>query len=247
MALVTDKQNVGRKGSKSRKSNMVKPAVAEICNIISTSPDEDILPSPNGLSAIKRTKTKNKVAEKILPLLGSHNEKESRQSTQHLLNESNSFSIQHGNALTKSILREPVLQSTPIFEAGFMHYQSPLFSESQDAKTTGRHILGGFSIKWVAGTTVSSCYGCRLAIVNPPNVAVHAFSIAHRDVRHYNDPVTGLPKVTSNPANVYLHPRALCVRQRYPTFSPATRIFSQFLNTEHLALLRHEFGYVLRL
>ena len=34
MALVTDKQNVGRKGSKRKKSNMVKPPVVEICNIL---------------------------------------------------------------------------------------------------------------------------------------------------------------------------------------------------------------------
>ena len=45
------------------------------------------------LPTIKRTKAKNKVAEKILPLLGSHNEKESQQSAQHLLNEFNSFSV----------------------------------------------------------------------------------------------------------------------------------------------------------
>ena len=70
----------------------------------------------------------------------------------------NSFSVQHGNALMENIVREPVLHSTPVFPVGFMHYQSPLFSELQAVKARGRHILGGFSIKWVAGTTVSSCY-----------------------------------------------------------------------------------------
>ena len=56
MDLVTDKQNVGRKGSKRKRSNMVKPPVVEVGDIINTSPNEDILPSPNNLSTIKRTK-----------------------------------------------------------------------------------------------------------------------------------------------------------------------------------------------
>ena len=61
----------------------MKPAVAEVCDTINTSPDEDILPSSNDLSAMKRRKEKNKVTEKILPLLGSHDEKESWQCPQH--------------------------------------------------------------------------------------------------------------------------------------------------------------------
>ena len=120
----------------------------------------------------------------------------------------------------ENIVREPVLQYTAVFPVGFMHYQSPLFSESQAAKTSGRHILGGFSIKWVTGTTVSSCYGCSLAIVNPPILPEHAFCIVHLDVRHYNDPVTELPEVTPKPVNVHFHLRVSCVRQRYAAFSP---------------------------
>ena len=158
---------------------MAKPPVVEVCDIINLSPDEVILPLPNDLPTIKRTKAKNKVAEKILASLGSHNEKESRQSPQYLLNEFNSFSLQDVDALMENIVREPVLQSTSVFPVGFMHYQSPLFSESQAAKTPGRHILGGFSVKWIAGTTVSSCYGCSWAIVNPPMLPEHAFCIAH--------------------------------------------------------------------
>ena len=246
IALVTAKQNVGKKGSKRKISNMAKPPVVEVCDIINTSPDEDILPSSNDLSAIKMTKAKNKVAEKILPSLGSHNEKESRQSSQHLLNEFNSFSVQHGNVLMENIVREPALQSTPVFPVGFMHYQSPFFSGLQAAKTPG-----SFSIKWVAGTTVSSCYGCSLATANPPSLPEHAFCIVHRDLRHYNDPFTGLPKVTPKSVNVHFHPRVSCVRQRYPVFSPTDLIappeYFQFLNAEHLPLLRQELGCVLRL
>ena len=48
-------------------------------------------------------------------------EKESRQSPQHLLNEVNSFSVQCGNVLVENIVREPVLQSRPVFPVGFMH------------------------------------------------------------------------------------------------------------------------------
>ena len=122
----------------------------------------------------------------------------------------------------ENIVREPVLQSTPVFPVGFMHYQSPLFSDSQATKTPGRHILGGFSIKWVVGTTVSSCYGCSLAIANPPILPQHTFYFVHLDVRHYNDQVTRLPKVTPKPVNVHFHPRVSCVRERYALSLPRT-------------------------
>ena len=193
---------------------------------------------------MKRTKAKNKVSEKIWSLLGSHNEKESLQSPQYLLHEFNSFTIQPRNALIKNVVRETV------FPAGFMHYQSSLFSESQAAKTPGRHILG-FSIKWVAGNPVSSYYGCSLTIVNPLSLPQYAFCIVHRDLRHHNDPVTGLPKVTPKPVNANFHPRVLCFWERYPSFSPTDLIVPQeyfhFLNTEHLSLLRQEIVYVLLL
>ena len=39
MALVTDIQNVGKKGSKRKRSNMTKPNVVEVCDIINTSLD----------------------------------------------------------------------------------------------------------------------------------------------------------------------------------------------------------------
>lgn len=56
---MTNKENVGRKGCKRKRSNLVKPHVLEVCDIINTSPDKDILPSPNKLPPIKRTKAKN--------------------------------------------------------------------------------------------------------------------------------------------------------------------------------------------
>ena len=250
MALVTEKQNVGRKGSKTKKRNILKPPGVEICDITNTSPDEDILPLPNYLSSIERTKGKNKVEEKILLSLGSHNKKESRQSHQNLLNEFHLFSVQHGNVLMKNIVREAVLQSTPVFPVVSMHYQYHLFSESQAAKTPGEHILGGFSIKCVAGTTVSSCYGCSLAIFNPPILPEHAFCIVHRDVKHYNKPVIRLLKITPNHVNVHFHPRVSCFGQRHPDFSHTDLIllpeYFHFLNMEHLSLLRQEFEYALR-
>ena len=151
----------------------------------------------------------------------------------------------------EKLVRQQVLQSTPIFPVGFMHYQSPLFLESQAAKTPGRHILGGFSTKWVAGTTVSSCYGCSFIIVNSPILREHAFCIVHPDVRRYNDPVIGLPKVTPKPVNAHFHSKVSCLRQRHAAFSPTDLIVSpeyfHFLDTEHLSLLRQEFQYVLRL
>ena len=139
MALVTDKQNIAKNGSKRKRSNMAKSTVVMVCDIINTSPDQDILSLSNDLSAIKRTRAKNKVVEKILPSLGSHNEKERRQSPQYLLNEFDSFSVQQGKALIENIVRKEFLQSSPAFPVGFTHYQYPLFSESQAAKTPGRH------------------------------------------------------------------------------------------------------------
>ena len=62
---MTDKQNVGKKGSKRKRSNMAKPPVVKVCDVINTSPGKDVLPSIKDLSEIKRTKAKNKVEEKI--------------------------------------------------------------------------------------------------------------------------------------------------------------------------------------
>ena len=113
MALVTDKQNVGKKSSKRKRSNMSKLPVVEVCKIINTSPE---------------------VAEKMMPWLGSHNKKESRQCPQHLLNGFNLFSVQHRNALMGNLVREPVLQSALVFSVRFINYQSPLFQTCKQPK-----------------------------------------------------------------------------------------------------------------
>ena len=141
-ALVADKQKDIRKGSKRKRSNMLKPSLMEVCDILNTTPDASFLPLSNYLLAIKWTKANNKVAEKILPSLGIHNERENRQSLQHLFTEFNSFSGQHGNVLMENIVSKPVLKSTAVFPAGFTHYQFPLSSELQSAKTPGRYVLG---------------------------------------------------------------------------------------------------------
>ena len=122
----------------------------------------------------------------------------------------------------ENIVREPVLQSTPVFPVGFMHYQSPLFSKWQAAKTPGRQILGGFSIRRVVGTTVFSCYGCSLAIVNPPILPEHSFCIVHRDLRPYNDSVTALPKVTPKSVNVLSIQEFLVFDRDIPLSLPLT-------------------------
>ena len=85
-----------------------------------------------------------------------------------------------------NIVRELVLQSTPLLPAGFMHCQTLPFSRSQALKTTERHILGDFLNKFVTGTALSSYYGCSLAIANPISPE-HSLCIKHRDVRHYNN------------------------------------------------------------
>ena len=64
MALLTEKQNVGKKDSKRKRSKMAELPVVEVCDIINTSQDDDILQSSNDLSALKREKEKNKAAKK---------------------------------------------------------------------------------------------------------------------------------------------------------------------------------------
>ena len=52
-------------------------------------------------------------------------------------------------------------------------------------------------------------------MVNPPILPELTFYFVHLDVRHYNGPVTELPKVTPKPVNVHFHPGVSYVRQRY--------------------------------
>ena len=64
MALVRDKKNVGRKGCKRERRNMVKPPVGKVRDIINISPDKDSLPSPKRCVSNKNSKSKKQGSRK---------------------------------------------------------------------------------------------------------------------------------------------------------------------------------------
>jgi len=112
-----------------------------------------------------------------------------------------------------------------------------------------RKILGAFSLKIVAGTNVSKCYGCRGDIVNPPQSSLQQFCVVHRDYRFYMHPHTGQNTVTQTPTNIHFHVIQACIQLKYPKFQSSDLIvvpeFLPLLNVEHKEVLHKEFGIVL--
>ena len=43
--------------------------------------------------------------------------------------------------------------------------------------------------------------------------------MAHKDIRQFRDPVTGVLRYSDAPQNVHFHLRSVCVRTRYPNFN----------------------------
>ena len=75
-----------------------------------------------------------------------------------------------------------------------------------------------FRLKWVAGTTVSRCYGCNGEIINPPSSVPDDLVVVYRDIRQFRERETGQLRHTTTPQNVHFHLRANCIRARYPNF-----------------------------
>ena len=105
-----------------------------------------------------------------------------------------------------------------------------------------------FRLKWVAGTTVSRCYGCNGEITNPPISIPDDLVVVYRDIRQFRERETGQLRLTTAPQNVHFHLRANCIRARYQNFPGASALFvpqefRRYFHHEHILRLNAEFGW----
>jgi hypothetical protein len=106
-----------------------------------------------------------------------------------------------------------------------------------------------FTLKWLAGTTVSRCYGCNGEIKNPHGSIPDNLVVLCRDIRQFRERTTGQIRFTAEPQNVHFHLRAACIIARYPSFPGASALvvpdeFRQHLQIEHIQRLNAEFGWL---
>ena len=71
-----------------------------------------------------------------------------------------------------------------------------------------------FTLKWVAGTRVSRCYGCNGEIKNPPESIPDDLIVVYRDRRQFRERLTGQLQFTSEPQNIHFHLRAACISEQ---------------------------------
>eukprot|EP00794_Sanderia_malayensis_P006409 gene6409-7140_t len=108
-----------------------------------------------------------------------------------------------------------------------------------------------FSLKWVAGTRISKCYGCRGDIINPPTQAPEDLVVVYQDMRQYRDRATGNMVFTSEAQNVHFHLRLRCILAKYMFFNPGfleiPPEFIAYFQEAHLQRLSSEFGLIFHL
>ena len=79
----------------------------------------------------------------------------------------------------------------------------------------------GFALKWVNGTTVTTCYRCGVEIPNPLKIPLEELVIVSRDYPEYRHRLTGQIQYSSNIQNVHFHLSVSCVLARCDNFVPA--------------------------
>eukprot|EP00794_Sanderia_malayensis_P004990 gene4990-5648_t len=108
-----------------------------------------------------------------------------------------------------------------------------------------------FSLKWVAGTRISKCYGCRGDIINPPTQVPEDLVVVYQDMRQYRDRATGNMVFTSEAQNVHFHLRLRCILAKYMFFNPGLLEippeFIAYFQEAHLQRLSSEFGLIFHL
>ena len=90
-------------------------------------------------------------------------------------------------------------------------YQPAIIQQSYQQPRVQRN---SFFLRCIADTTVSKCYGCCKKIQKPPKFAPDDLVMAHKAIRQFRDPVTGVLRYSDAPQNVHFHLRSVCVRTR---------------------------------
>ena len=109
-----------------------------------------------------------------------------------------------------------------------------------------------FKVKWLRGSRIYRCYGCRRNIRPKPKKGSEVvppppwdFVLARLELQQIPDPNGGL-RMSIKPEPVHYHPKMACIRQAHGMrFYPDVDVTStdrQAMDELHLNLLRDEFG-----
>ena len=245
MSLGSAPKSAGRKPSHRKKSNKQKPAITEVRNLLDDTPTSIASSAQNTQPQISA------------PPIDNPNQTHSTSQFDNS-NQTTSLNLSH-NA-----------NHSPILNLNFNPYRNvnhnPNFNLhpdvnlntnvnsniSQEVNLNTAHqkqSKSTFKLKWVAGTRVSRCYGCKGDIINPPQSSPDDLCVVYRDIREFRDRSTGQLQYTNSPENVHFHLKASCVRIRYPDFLDKDLVvsaeFTPHFKLEHVRRLVEEFNWAM--
>ena len=243
MSLGGAPKSAGRKPSNRKKSNKQKPAITEVRNLLHNTPTSIT-------SSVQNTQS-----QLSAPPIDNPNQTHSTSQFDNS-NLNTSLNLSH-NANRSPILNlnfnpyrnvnhNPILNLNPDvnlnsnINSNISQVVNPNTAHQKQSKSI-------FKLKWVAGSRVSRCYGCKGDIINPPQSSPDDLCVVYRDIREFRDRDTGQLQYTNSPENVHFHLKASCVRIRYPDFLDKDLVvpaeFTQHFKLEHVQRLVEEFSW----
>lgn len=228
MALGGGPINAGKKPSKRKKSNKSKPPVNEVIDMLA----EENRVSVVTIQASPATERHNVVPPTQPPVLPT-----------------SFFPTEHNLPRHSSVVAPQQMFLPASMEMHQMQNTLAQRFQPQPVSVNVAKPNNFFGLKWVAGTTVSRCYGCNGVIKNPPESIPDDLIVVYRDIRQFRDRNTGQLRVTAEPQNVHFHLRASCIKTKYPSFSGSSALvvpheFRQHLKYEHIERLNEQFGWL---
>lgn len=135
---------------------------------------------------------------------------------------------------------------------GVVHRSTEGYKERLSKSEPARLDTTTFSVRWLKGTKVYRCYGCREDIRPKPTKGQDivppppwGFVLARLELRQIPDPNGGL-RMPIKPEPVYYHPKLACIRKAHgPKFCPqvvARQSDKESMDDLHLKLLEDQFG-----
>ena len=222
MALSSGPKNAGKKPSARKKSNFKKPVVTNLVDVLDNSHGTINIPASSSDTQPTATSMTSAFLEPQPAAMSSSNWIP--------------FAGQFVQQPRWTGPHHPGV--SPAHQIGGAYPQPP---------TVNKIPLLLFTLKWVAGTTISRCYGCDRVIPNPPTQIPDDLVLVCRGMRRYRDRTTGQIQVSDRPQNIHFHMRLACVVEKCGNFSKEMLVvpneFIPLLRREHFHQLLQEFAW----
>ena len=139
---------------------------------------------------------------------------------------------------SSTVTRPPNATVESIAASALLALSDPNLSQENDEN---------FSLKFLAGTQVRTCYGCGQCIRVPPAVPAppHDLCLVNKEFRSYRAQ-DGSLKVSNAPQNCHYHLRRSCVERKHADFQPSNLKIpagaGPYMTAVHWNFLSKEFG-----